>query len=146
MSAIEDSLGTGLKAQSSITTLLATLKDAANTPAITPLQGIENFLNAFPRIIYTRQGDAPVYSSAGRSQIAQANFSLECQAKTIGAAAAVRDAVRAYFDTLINNATCGGNKVHYCFIRDEYDQPYPAIHGEEKGILAKTIEIEMGYT
>lgn len=147
MSAIEDSLGTALKAQSAITSLLATITLASGTtPAITPLQGVENFTNQFPRIIYLRTSNTPVYSDAGRAGIATANFTIECQGTTIAAAASVRDAVKTYLDTLINNVAVGGNKAHYCFIRDEYDQPYPAIHGEEKGIQAKTLEIEVGYS
>lgn len=138
---IEDSLGTALAAQASIT---ATVTQTTLNNGIVPDQQAEG--TAFPRIIYRKTGDVPFYTDAGVSVLSRATFEIECQGTTISDAEAVRTAVKNYLSGLSGPASLGTNKVNRCFITDDYDTPYPSIHGNETGVRAKTIEIEMDYT
>lgn len=143
---IEDSLQADLAAD---VTVRATVSTDPVT-AIAPLNASERL--AFPRIILVKESDIPTYSNAGAHALSKARFMIECQSKgqkAIAQIEATRDAVKNHLSGIGNNASIGSptvsRTINRLFITDEYDTPYPAIHGEELGVMAKTLEIELDY-
>ncbi len=139
---IEDSFQAYLAAQASVTATIST------TPvtAIAPVTGSEGL--AFPRIIFEKTSDVPVYYAGGKSGLGRARFHIECQARgatALAQAETTRTAVKTLISGIGNNATVGSSKVQRLFIEDDFDVFYPAIHGEEIGVRAKGLEIEMDY-
>jgi hypothetical protein len=145
---IEDSLGTALLAQAAITATVGAipLNTGGSVPSIAPMQSVEDFKNSFPRIVFLKTADAPVYSDAGPAALRRAEFEIECQGHTIADAETVRSAVNAYLNPSGGfRGALGSNTVNRLFVTDEHDTPHPAIHGEEIGVRAKTMAIEVDY-
>lgn len=139
---IEDQFQTYLIGQASVTATVS-----ASPIGIAPVTAAEGL--AFPRIVFEKTSDVPVYADSGDTGLARARFTIECQSRGVTALAdaeAARNAVKSLLSGIGNGTAFGTNKIHRLFIENDLDVPYPAIHGEEIGVRAKGLEIEMDYT
>jgi hypothetical protein len=138
---VEDNLQAYLVTISAITTLTDHVLPVGNVHCVVPVQASQDL--PFPRIVYEKTGDAPWYSDAGDSGLKEATFDIECQALTIHEAEAVRDAT--YTALSGYKGAMGTSTVAVCFIDNESDTAYPAVHGGEEGVKSKTLEVRLQY-
>lgn len=138
---IEDNFQAFLAASAAVTATVA-----SGPVAIAPVTASEGL--AFPRIVFWKSNDAPVYYSGGVAGLNRADLTVECQSRgatAIADAEATRDAVKTLLSGIGNSTTMGANKVSRCFITNDYDVPYAAVHGEEIGVRAKALDLELDY-
>ena len=133
MASVEDNLYTTLVGNSTLTALTST--------RIEPIMNAQG--TAFPRVVYTKTADAPIYASSGPTSLKLATFAIECQARTVSEAENVRDAVKNIINGV--SGTFGGALMKRSGINNESDIVYPPAGGEETVVVGKVIEIDVYY-
>lgn len=137
MASIEDGLYSYLSGVSAITTIVG----SGSSCRIAPIRMAEGV--AFPRIIFQNTNGQPVYADSGDTGLAQDGFHIECQAQTVTGAGSLRNAVQTALSGY--KGLMGSSKCEACFIVGGGDVDYVPQHGDETGVKAKSLEVEIHW-
>ena len=100
--------------------------------------------SSFPRVVYTVRSNQHDHVMSGSDGLPEMTLNVECQSGSYDQAKLVADTVRRLLDGYRGYA--GEHFVNGAFYEDAFDQPSPAIRGEEKGIKARVVVLRLMYT
>lgn len=134
--------------------MTTTLEDGINEllkqqPSLTGIVGDRIYPNeapegsSLPRVVYLVRSNQHSHVFSGGDGLPEMTLVLECQG-SYDQSKLVADTLRTMLDGYRGYA--GQHFVNGCFFEDAYDQPSPAVRGEEKGIKARVIVLRAMYT
>ena len=133
---IVESLRTWLTAQAAVTAIIGTRAYPAQAPQRA----------ALPMIVFTRESEdkyPALDGTGGGTQLAAAEFDLECIAKTPAEASALAAAVVAAIKDY--QGAMGDDTCEAVMITDEYDGYQKPTEGSDNGRHVTTIEFQLQY-